>query len=133
MKKMTTAVLALIAIFAIGAIANAAPDDKPKKVKTKAGLNYTPGADSPTDPYDQAYSRANFSGKVKAKKGCKKGRTVKVRGIGTDKTNKRGRYSISGGAAAAPDGNYRAVVKKKVRKGGDIVCKRARSSRETVS
>jgi uncharacterized membrane protein len=138
MRKLIAGALALCAVLAVGTLADAATKKKPKKVETRAGIAYAPGVDDPYDPYDQAYSKATFSGKVKvdaqgkAKKKCLKGRTVKIRGIGRDRTNRRGRYSISAGSADAPPRNYRAVVKTKQR-GKKLVCKRGRSGRITVS
>jgi hypothetical protein len=135
MKKLSALVLTLIAVLAVGGIvANAA---KKEKVKSKVTLKFTPGGSG--DPYDPYYyEEATFRGKVsakgkaskKAKKKCKKGRTVVIRQVGggkfgQDKTNKKGKYSLSASDAYNAPGNYKAKVKKK--KKGKIVCKAAKS------
>ena len=135
MKKLSALVLTLIAVLAVGGIvANAA---KKEKVKSKVTLKFTPGGGG--DPYDPYYyEEARFSGKVsakgnaskKAKKKCKKGRTVVISQVGggkfgQDKTNKQGKYELSASDAYNAPGNYKAKVKKK--KSGKIVCKAATS------
>lgn len=134
MKKLTLTALVLVSALTFGSLATAAPNDA-KKVKSKVTASYVAGVDDPTDPYDQAYSTSSFNGKVKAKKGCKANRKVKIRGIGKSKTNKRGRYSIGAGTRA-PAGNYKVVAKKKklkAKNGDRIICRRAVSKRVTVS
>ena len=138
MRKLSALVFALVAMLTVGGIvANAA---KKEKVKSKVTLKFTPGQSG--DPYDPYYyEEATFGGKVstkgdaskKAKKKCKKGRTVVISQVGggkfgQDKTNKKGKYSLSASDAYNSPGNYKAKVKKK--KKGKIVCKSATS--ETV-
>ena len=105
-------------------------------VKTKLTLSFS---NSGTPPYNQS----TFSGKVKVKapkgkaaspkKTCKKGRKVKIKGIGSGKTNKKGKFAFT--VADPPAGTYQAKVKKKVKtvQGTKIVCKKAKSNKVTVS
>jgi hypothetical protein len=140
MKKLTVLVVALVATLAFGAIAATAAQDK-VKVKSKITLKYKAGEYG--DPPYYGYPEAVFKGKVgvkggknissKAKKKCKKKRTVVVKQVGGDKfgktkTNKTGRYSLD--ASDAESGQYVAKVKKKVK--GNIVCKKAKSKKVTV-
>jgi hypothetical protein len=135
MRKLSALVLALIAMLTVGGIvANAAEKEK---VKSKVTLKFKQGP--LTDPYAEPYyEEAVFKGKVstkgkaskKAKKKCKKGRTVVIKQVGggkfgQDKTNKKGKYSLSASDAYNAPGDYVAKVKKK--KKGKIVCKAAKS------
>jgi hypothetical protein len=94
-------------------------------------IKFDPGGSS--DPYDP-YAESRFHGKVGSKKKkCRKGRTVKVievgeGPIGSDKTNKDGKYSVPGGGALGPGDydephSFKAKVKKK--KKGKFICKAA--------
>jgi hypothetical protein len=98
-----------------------------KKHRTKDTLDYTKTG---TAPYDQS----EFSGKVKAKKGCKKNRKVSIPGVGSTKSSSSGRYSISLNRAAAA-GTYQATAKKKKidKNGKKIVCKKGKSNSVNVS
>ena len=113
--------LSLCVGFAALAVANT------KKVSTKVSINFKAG--SATAPYTQDV----FSGEVKAKKGCKKGRKITLNGpsSGSTKSSSNGSWSISTNAAS---GTYSATAKKKVikKKHGKIVCKKGTSPTITV-
>ena len=70
---------------------------------------------------------------MKAKKGCKKGRKIKLNGPagGSTKSARNGSWSISKNAAS---GTYTATAKKKKikKKHGKIVCKKGTSPPITV-
>ena len=103
MKKLGTTVLAVLACVAVGAATLAIADTK--KVKTKATVEYNVFTQGTAPYYEQTSA---FSGKVKAKKGCKKNRKVKiVPAIGKQvKSDKKGRYTISL-SDPAPNGTTR--------------------------
>jgi hypothetical protein len=132
MKKRSILITALIAVLALSAVtAFAAP---PTKVNTKVSLSFS-GAGS--DPYDP-YGEAKFTGKVKAKKGCKKGRKVVVRNgngasVGGTKSAANGSFSVAVPSNFAP-GSYQATAKKKKLKKGSkkITCKRGTSNTVVV-
>ena len=113
--------LSLCVGFAALAVANT------KKVNTKVSINFKAG--STTAPYTEDV----FSGEVKAKKGCKKGRKITLNGpsSGSTKSSSNGSWSISTNAAS---GTYSATAKKKVikKKHGKIVCKKGTSPTITV-
>ena len=113
--------LSLCVGFAALAVANT------KKVNTKVSINFKAG--SSTAPYTEDV----FSGEVKAKKGCKKGRKITLNGpsSGSTKSSSNGSWSISTNAAS---GTYSATAKKKVikKKHGKIVCKKGTSPTITV-
>jgi hypothetical protein len=143
MKKLTVLVAALVATLAFGAIAATAAQNK-VTVKSKITLKYKPGEYG--DPPDFGYPEAVFKGKVgvkggknissKAKKKCKKKRTVVVKQVGggrfgTTKTDKTGRYSLDASGAYTQPGDYVAKAKKK--KKGKVLCKKAKSKPVTVT
>ena len=77
------------------------------------------------------YRTTTVSGKVnakvgneKSKKACRKGRKVKIKGLGQAKTSKKGRFSIR--VAAPQPGTYKVKAKKKKAKKADtiVVCKK---------
>ena len=122
MKRLGVLVIALTLCVALGLTSLAFGETV--RVKSKISLSFVHGS-LPYSPYAQD----TFFGNVKAKKGCKKGRTVKI--VGTtlrDRTNRAGEYSIAAGNAGP--GTYTAKVKKKVKRvrGNRIVCKRATSN-----
>jgi hypothetical protein len=142
MKKLTVLVVVLVATMVLGGIAASAADDK-VKVKSKVTLKYKAGQYG--DPPYYGFPNAIFKGKVgvkggknissKAKKKCKKKRTVVVKQVGggkfgSTKTNKTGRYSLDASDAYTQPGDYVAKVKKK--KKGKFVCKKAKSKPVTV-
>jgi hypothetical protein len=126
MKKRFAIVMALVACLGVGSVSLAVGKPGVKKVKTKVTLNYTKSGNPP-------YNQSEFSGKVKAKKGCKKKRKVSISGIGNTKSANDGSYSISLNDAA-PSGTYQAVAKKKkIKKNGKkIVCKKGKSNTVNV-
>jgi glutamate synthase domain-containing protein 2 len=143
MKKLTVLVVALVATLAFGAIAATAAQDK-VTVKSKVTLKYKAGEYG--EPPYYGYPEAVFKGKVgvkggknissKAKKKCKKKRTVVVKQVGggkfgTTKTDKTGRYSLDASDAYTEPGDYVAKAKKK--KKGKVLCKKAKSKPVTVT
>jgi hypothetical protein len=142
MKKLTVLVVALVATLALGAIAATAAQNK-VTVKSKITLKYKAGEYG--EPPYYGYPEAVFKGKVgvkgkkvstKAKKKCKKKRTVVVKQVGggkfgTTKTDKTGRYSLDASDAYTQPGDYVAKAKKK--KKGKVLCKKAKSKPVSVS
>src|SRR4051812_34797100 len=97
MRKVFVLVGAALTCLAIGFIAVAAAKPhhhhhhKPHKVKVKTKVNFTytaghaPGTYDPYhpyDPYDPTGQNASFQGKVKAKKGCARRRSITVSRLG---------------------------------------------------
>jgi hypothetical protein len=138
--------LALIACLAVGSVSAAVGKPGVKKVKTRVTLNYT---QTGTPPYHQSF----FSGRVKAKKGCKRNREITITNTGTSAvvasttsssdglysvwlttasttSSSDGSYSVSP-TTAAPAGTYQAEAakkKKKTNNGTKIVCKKRASN-----
>jgi hypothetical protein len=134
MKTRFAVALALIACLVAGSVTMAVAKPQTKKVNTTVTLTYTLTG---TAPYNQSV----FSGKVKAKKGCKKKREITVRNtgtqavVGTTTSANNGSYSISL-PNAAPAGTYQAEAAKKKRKKGNgtkIICKKGVSNTVTAS
>jgi hypothetical protein len=100
-----------------------------KKVESSITLNFSQGS-LPYSPYTQDV----FSGRVKAKKGCKKNRTVEINNTAlSGTTDSSGDYVIAAGNVSP--GTYTATVLKKIRKnnnGTKIICKPATSDPVTV-
>jgi hypothetical protein len=133
-------VLALAACLAVGSVSFVVGKPGVNRVKTRLSLIY---ANTGTPPTDQSV----FSGKVKAKNGCKRGRKVTVENFGTGtvvgatgtvigatKSANNGNYSISL-PTAAPAGTYLATAKKKTRKRGNgtkIICRKGVSNAVTA-
>ena len=124
MSKLRLLVVAMVACLTVGSVAVAAakPKDKPKKIKvnTKVNLNYTNGSApttfdpyNPYTPYDPNGQNASFNGKVKAKKGCARRRSVTVSRLGQTSSDRDGQFSFAVNGAAAEPGNYRIRVKGK--------------------
>jgi hypothetical protein len=133
MKTRFAIALALVACLVAGSVTMAVAKPQTKKVETTVTLNY---AQTGTPPYHQSV----FSGKVKAKKGCKKKREITVRNtaypvvVGTTTSTSNGSFSISL-PTAAPPGSYQAEAAKKKRKtnnGTKIICKKGLSNIVTV-
>ncbi len=100
---------------------------KPKKIKvhTRVKFTYTAGqSPTPFDPYHpySPYSpygeNASFTGKVKAKKGCNRRRSVTVSSLGHTSSEKDGTFGYAVGGPAAANGDYRVHVKGKTRRKG---------------
>lgn len=128
--KFKIVALALVAALGLGTIAAVAA--KPKKVKSTVTIRFDPGQQS--NPND--YSNSSFKGKVGSKKKkCRKGRSVTVKevgvgNVGTDKTDKKGKYRVPAGHVMEPDeysefSTFYAVAKKKRK--GNTICKKAKS------
>ncbi len=152
MSKLRLLVVAMVACLAVGSVAVAAAkphhNHKPKKikVKTKVNLNYTPGSApttfdpyNPYSPYDPDGQNASFNGKVKAKKGCARRRSVTVSRLGQTSSDRDGQFGYAVNGAAAEPGNYRIRVKgKKFTRGSGkhkriIKCKPASKTLTIVS
>ena len=122
MKLSRVAIHVAVAILVVGAVGLGAATAHEKKIKSIVTLNFSGGL------YGEG-----FSGKVSSKKKkCRQGRKVRVRRdgtvVGTDVTNKRGKYHV--GNANPPPGTYVAKAKKKVIKKNanhKHVCKKATS------
>jgi hypothetical protein len=125
---MVRKLIALTAIAALSMALVAVAGAKPqvKHVSSKISLTFTNGS-SP-------YTQDEFSGRVKAKKSCKKKRAVTIDGTtlsGT--TDSSGDFKIAAGDVAP--GTYTATVAAKNRKtnnGTKIVCDEATSNPVTV-
>lgn len=134
MKKLfVCGAVVAIAALGFGAIGSAA---KPAtKVKTKLTIKFTPG----TDPYIPD-DRGAFSGRVRAKKGCARGRKIVVRSVRDGRTvargrsNRRGRYRAPA-RSEITRGRYQAFAKQKtLRRGGKrIVCRAGKSRKIRVA
>jgi hypothetical protein len=134
MRLSRSGIYALIGVLVAGALGTGmATGASQKKIKTKVTISFQ-GSD-----YGDSFSgkvKPKANGKLKRK--CRKGRKVTVRQVGgskvgTDKTNKKGKWVVSVGGLADP-GQYRAKAKKKkVRfKGRVVVCKKGKSKPITV-
>jgi hypothetical protein len=130
--KKFIALTAIAALFvSLAAVAGAKP--QVKKVKTTVTLSFTNGNTTYTP-----YTQDKFSGQVKAKKGCKKKRTIVINKDGvptalTTTSDSSGDFSVSAGDAAP--GTYTATAKKKNRKtnnGTKIICKKGTSNAVVV-
>jgi hypothetical protein len=131
MSKLRVLIIAAVACLAVGSVAVAAAKPhhhhKPKKVKvkTKVNMTYNKGQEpgtynpySPYDPYDPNGRNASFTGKVKAKKGCARRRSITVSRLGHTSSTKDGQFSFAVNGTAAEPGNYRIRVKGKKFKRG---------------
>jgi hypothetical protein len=121
-------VAALAAVCGFAAVAASAHDAI--KVESSVTIKFQQGG-----PYSP-YAEDTFVGKVKGKKGCKKGRTVKVikqgGGVeGTANTNRNGFYDVQ---AKSSKGNFFAKVKKEThtKHGDKIKCSKAASNTISV-
>ena len=131
MSKLRFVVLALAACVAVGSVAVAVAKPhhhhKPHKVKVKTKVNfvYTAGHAPttydpyhPYDPYDPTGQNASFQGKVKAKKGCARRRSITVSRLGHTSSARDGQFGFDVDGPAAQTGNYRIHVKGKTMKRG---------------
>ena len=133
MRLSRTSVFVLIAVLVAGTIGAGLANGAAKKVRTKVTISFQ-GSD-----YGDSFSgKVKPKAKGKLKKKCRKGRRVTVRQVGgskvgTDKTNRKGKWFVSVGGLADP-GQYRAKAKKKkIRfKGSEVVCKKGKSRPITV-
>lgn len=136
LRLLVVAGFACLACVAVGSVAvvsvaGAKPHHhhhhKPKKVKVKTKVNFSYAAGQPGgtydpyhpyDPYDPNGQNASFQGKVKAKKGCARRRSITVSKLGHTSSAKDGQFGfeVSGPSAAA--GNYRIHVKGKTMERG---------------
>lgn len=95
---------------------------KPTKIKvhTKVDLTYiaghAPGTNDPYhpyEPYDPYGQNASFQGKLKAKKGCARRRSISAGALGHTSSAKDGTFSYTVNGPNAADGKYRVHVKGK--------------------
>lgn len=113
-KRLTLIVAALVACLAVGAVAASAKDAKigsTIKVKYKAA--------DPADPY----ATSAFSGKVGPKE-CAADRTVKVKGVGSESTDEKGKFRIEGDVKP---GKYKITAGTGETNDGDV-CKKVRTT-----
>jgi hypothetical protein len=127
MKKLLAIATALtVSVAFCAAIAMAGNNE----VDTSVSINFAAGNGGSYAPYAEDV----FSGKVKAKKGCKKNRTIVLKGPvgGSTQSAKNGSWEISLGNA--PAGSYKATAEIKViqKKHGVIVCNKGKSDSITV-
>jgi len=143
MKKLSLWALGLVCCTAAAVVAPAIAA-KPETIRYESTITaaYKERADNPYNPNDKPFAR--FKGEVDSeKKKCRKNRTVTVKSkvtgetVGTDTTNRKGKFSIDADAAQgeygpyAPAGAYRVKAKKLVKEknnGTKVVCKRARTT-----
>ena len=115
-KNATVAITALLALCAFAATAAAADS-----ASTDLDASFKKGtADNPYVPErDPA-----FKGTVKSKdSACEAKRKVKIKVIGSDKTDSKGRFKIE--ASGVDAGTYKVKVKK--RKAGKVICEAAKT------
>ena len=138
MKKPLVLIAGIVAVVGLCAAVVVAEDTS--KVRSSVSIKFHPGSEEPDDGW--------FSGRVKAKKGCQRGRTVVVIGpygkAGSDRSNARGKFEIvepygrAGRERRAHRGGpypHFAVAKerKTAKDNGDkIVCKEGRSKKVRV-
>ena len=120
MKRLPLIAIALIACLVPASLALAAGKGKPQKTTSTLNVKYK--AANPADPY----GKSSFRGKVGPKK-CAKGRKVSIKGVGRDKTDAKGRFSID---FDAQTGRYKVkVAPKTVKKGKKrILCTKAKTT-----
>ena len=130
MKGLRLLGVAMAACLAVGAVAVAVAKPhhhhhkKKVKVKTRVNLTYHGAWGRDVDPYnpygeyDPYGQNASFTGKVKAKKGCARRRSITVSGLGHTSSAKDGQFGFDVAGAAAAPGNYRIHVKGKKFKRG---------------
>jgi hypothetical protein len=131
MKKPILLIAAIVAVVGFGAVVAVAKERT--EVKTSASIKFN--AHDPSDPLAGAF----FSGRVKAGKGCQKGRTVVVYKVhggpkASDVSNNRGKYKT--GSIRPQDVEYVARVgKRKITEnnGDKIVCKPGKSDRVRIT
>ena len=143
MKKLSLWALGLVCCVAAVVVAPAvAAKEEIVRYESTITASYKEKPDDPYKQNDKPY--AKFSGEVGSeKKSCRKNRTVTVKSkvtgdtVGTDQTNKKGKYRVDADLAQgeygpyAPTGNYRVKAKKLVKEknsGKKVVCKRARTT-----
>jgi hypothetical protein len=133
MRKLSVLVFALVTCLAVSAVTVQAAKTK---VKTTVSVDFSGkfsgggATGNPYSPYNPVTFEGAFSGKVKGKKGCKKNRKVTISGgIGSDKSDSSGNYTVDIHAVPAV-GDYTATVKKKKITKGDkkIICKKAKDT-----
>ena len=117
MRIKALAAATTLSLFALATVAAAGSGGE---VTTEIEASYKKGTSE--NPYVPERDPA-FKGTVEAKgNSCEAKRRVKVRGVGSDKTNSKGRFKIDASGAGA--GTYRVKVTE--REVGDVVCKAAK-------
>lgn len=121
MKKLQPSLAAtLVACLALASFAIAA-ERATTKIGSTVSAKYK--AADPNDPY----GKSEFKGVVGPKK-CAEGRRVSVESYGKEKTDSKGRFSLTIDGPADP-GRYKVkVAPKTISKGGnDVVCSGAKA------
>jgi hypothetical protein len=130
MMKLRFLIVAAVACFSVGAVSAAVAKPhhhhhhhhKPKKLKVRTKVNFTYTAGQapttfdpyhPYDPYDPYGQNASFQGKLKAKKGCARRRSITTGALGHTSSAKDGTFGYTVDGPAAADGRYRLHVKGK--------------------
>jgi hypothetical protein len=133
MRRVSAAVMVLIACLAIGSVSVATAK---KKGRVGARISLAVSA-TPPSPYSQG--GGTYSGHIKTSKRCRKGRrvTIKHNGspIGNSTSSRKGNYSFFSPVVPAL-GTYVAKAHKKVfnnkKKHKKVVCGAAKSNTVTV-
>lgn len=115
-KRLPLILAALLACLAVGAVAASA---KGTKVGSTIQIKYK-GA-KPGDPY----GNFAFSGKVGPKE-CAADRTVKIKGVGKEDTDEKGKFTLTLSGPADP-GKYKVSVASSVNEDGDT-CKKVKTT-----
>ncbi len=114
-QKLAAGALTALACGALAVSTAVAHPQKVTHVSSKVKIAYQP-------PGNEYSPDTGFTGKVKAKKGCAKKRTVKLSHYGKTKTSKKGAYAFGVSGTGADPGTYKVKVLSKTIAGGDIVC-----------
>lgn len=117
MKKLSLMFAACVAAcLLVAPIANAA--ERATKVGSTIQVKF-----KPADPRDE-YGTSKLTGKVGPKE-CAKGRTVSIKGLGSEKTDSKGKFSLTLSEDPEP-GQYRVkVAEKKIKK---VTCSKVKST-----
>jgi hypothetical protein len=122
MKKPFVLIAAIVAAVGLGTAVAVAK--KTTEVTTRVTANWTADPDEP--------ATGSFSGRVKAKKVCQKGRKVTVSDgvnkVASDTSNDRGEYKISYSPAGSEVRYFFTRAQKKITEnnGDKIVCKKSK-------
>ena len=115
--RATTAIATLLALGAFAVSATAADS-----VSTDVDASFKKG--TPGSSYEPERPAA-FKGTVSSKDSdCEAKRKVKIKGVGSDKTDSKGRFKINAFGVGAD--TYKVKVKK--RDAGKVVCKAAKTT-----
>lgn len=114
--SLSAIVAGALALGSVG-VAQAADDDKTIGTTLSAGYKE---ADS-SDPY----GKSQFKGTVGPKK-CAKGRKVTIKGYGTEKTNRKGKFAFDLDGPAFPGKYTIKVAEKEIKE--NVVCSKVKAT-----